>query len=219
MSGFLADLPTYLTAIGQTLFIVLVSLVVAGLLGLVLGVALAVTRRGGLLSNPGLFAVLNVVVNIVRPIPFVIFVIAIAPVTIGVLGTYLGPVAATFALSLAAAFAVSRIVEQSLVAVDPGVLEAARAAGASSLRTIVTVLIPEGLGPLILGYTFLFVGIVDMSAQVGLIGGGGLGDFAVTYGSQRYDWPVVYITVATIIVLVQIGQLVGNRLARLALRR
>jgi D-methionine transport system permease protein len=219
MNGFLADLPTYLTAIGQTLFIVLVSLVVAGALGLVLGVALAVTRRGGLLSNPVLFTVLNVVVNIVRPIPFVIFVIAIAPVTIGVLGTYLGPVAATFALSLAAAFAVSRIVEQSLVAVDPGVLEAARAAGASPLRTITTVLIPEGLGPLILGYTFLFVGIVDMSAQVGLIGGGGLGDFAVTYGSQRYDWPVVYITVATIIVLVQIGQLVGNRLARLALRR
>ncbi|MDH2443378.1 ABC transporter permease [Amnibacterium sp. CER49] len=219
MNGFLADLPTYLTAIGQTLFIVLVSLVVAGALGLVLGVALAVTRRGGLLSNPVLFAVLNVVVNIVRPIPFVIFVIAIAPVTIGVLGTYLGPAAATFALSLAAAFAVSRIVEQSLVAVDPGVLEAARAAGASPLRTIATVLIPEGLGPLILGYTFLFVGIVDMSAQVGLIGGGGLGDFAVTYGSQRYDWPVVYITVATIIVLVQIGQLVGNRLARLALRR
>jgi D-methionine transport system permease protein len=219
MQEFLADFPTYLTAIGQTLFIVLVSLVVAGLLGLVLGVALAVTRPGGLLSNPVLFTVLNVIVNIVRPIPFVIFVIAIAPVTIAVLGTYLGPSAATFALSLAAAFAVARIVEQSLVAVEPGVLEAARAAGAGPLRVILTVLIPEGLGPLILGYTFLFVGIVDMSAQVGLIGGGGLGDYAVTYGSQRYNWPVVYITVATIIVLVQVGQFVGNRLARLALRR
>ena len=77
----------------------------------------------------------------------------------------------------------------------------------------------SGLGPLILGYTFLFVGIVDMSAQVGLIGGGGLGDFAVTYGSQRYNWAVVYITVATIIVIVQVGQFAGNRLARLALRR
>jgi D-methionine transport system permease protein len=219
MGDFLANVPAYLTAIGQTLFIVGISLVVSGVLGLVLGVALAVTRSGGLLSNPVLFTVLNVVVNIVRPIPFIIFVVAVAPVTIAIIGTYIGPTAATFALSLAAAFAVSRIVEQSLVGVEPGVLEAARAAGASPLRIIVTVLIPEGLGPLILGYTFLFVGIVDMSAQVGLIGGGGLGDFAITYGSERYDWPIVYITVATIIVLVQAGQFAGNRLARRALRR
>jgi D-methionine transport system permease protein len=219
MDAFLTDLPAYVTAIGQTLFIVLVSLLAAGLLGLVVGVALAVTRPGGLLSNPVLHTVLNVIVNIVRPIPFVIFVIAVAPLTIAVLGTYLGPSAAAFALSLAAAFAVSRVVEQSLVAVEPGVLEAARAAGAGPLRIILTVLIPEGLGPLILGYTFLFVGIVDMSAQVGLIGGGGLGDYAITYGSQRFNWPVVYITVATIIVIVQVGQFIGNRLARLALRR
>jgi D-methionine transport system permease protein len=219
MDDFLANVPAYLTAIGQTLYIVVISLIVAGLLGLVLGVALAVTRPGGLLSNPVLFTVLNVVVNIVRPIPFVIFVVAIAPLTIAVIGTYIGPTAATFALSLAAAFAVSRIVEQSLISVEPGVLEAARAAGASPLRIIVTVLIPEGLGPLILGYTFLFVGIVDMSAQVGLIGGGGLGDYSITYGSQRSNWPVVYITVATIIVLVQVGQFAGNRLARRALRR
>ena len=219
MDGFLSNIPAYLTAIGQTLYIVFISMVVSGVLGLVLGVALAVTRRGGLLSSPTVYTVLNVVVNIVRPVPFVIFVLAIAPLTIAVLGTYLGPTGATFALSLSAAFAVSRIVEQNLVAVEPGVLEAARAAGASPLRIILTVLIPEGLGPLILGYTFLFVGIVDMSAQVGLIGGGGLGDFAITYGSQRYDWPVVYITVATIIVIVQVGQFAGNRLARLALRR
>lgn len=219
MEDFVADLPAYLNAIGQTLYIVLISVVVSGVLGLVLGVALAVTRAGGLLSNPALFTVLNVIVNIVRPIPFIIFVTAIAPLTIAVLGTYIGPTAATFALSLSAAFAVSRIVEQSLLAVEPGVLEAARAAGASPVRIIVTVLIPEGLGPLILGYTFLFVGIVDMSAQVGLIGGGGLGDYAITYGIQRSNFEVVYITVATIVVLVQVGQFAGNRLARIALRR
>jgi D-methionine transport system permease protein len=213
------DWESYLTAIGQTFYIVLVSTVVAGVLGLVLGVALAVTRRGGLLSNGPVYTVLNVVVNIVRPVPFIIFVTAIAPLTVLVLGTYLGPTAGTFALSLAAAFAVSRIVEQNLVAVEPGVLEAARAAGASPVRIIFTVLIPEGLGPLILGYTFLFVGIVDMSAQVGVIGGGGLGDYAITYGVQRSNYEVVYITLATIIVIVQVGQFVGNRLARLALRR
>lgn len=213
------DWESYLRAIGETFYIVVISTVVAGALGLVMGVALAVTRRGGLLSNPALFTVLNVVVNIVRPVPFIIFVTAIAPLTVLVLGTYLGPTAGTFALSLAAAFAVSRIVEQNLVAVEPGVLEAARAAGASPMRIICTVLIPEGLGPLILGYTFLFVGIVDMSAQVGVIGGGGLGDYAITYGVQRSNYEVVYITLATIVVIVQVGQFAGNRLARAALRR
>ena len=213
------DWESYLTAIGQTLYIVAISIVVSGVLGLVLGVALAVTRRGGLLSSPAVYTVLNVIVNIVRPIPFIIFVTAVSPLTIALLGTYIGPTAATFALSLSAAFAVSRIVEQNLVAVEPGVLEAARAVGASPVRIILTVLIPEGLGPLILGYTFLFVGIVDMSAQVGLIGGGGLGDYAITYGVQRSNYEVVYITMITIVVLVQLGQFAGNRLARVALRR
>ena len=101
---------------------------------------------------------------------------------------------------------------------EPG-WEAARAVGARPLSILVTVLIPEALGPVILGYTFIFVAVVDMSAQAGLFGGGGLGDFAITYGSQRYDWPVVYITVATIIVIVQAGQFLGNWLARQALRR
>jgi D-methionine transport system permease protein len=216
---FVSNLDVFVTAIGQTLFIVFVSMIVAGIFGLALGIALYATRPGNILANRGVFAVLNVVVNIVRPIPFVIFIAAVQPLTTAALGTYLGPSGAAFALSLAAAFAVSRIVEQSLISVEPGVIEAARAVGASPLRIIFTVLIPEGLGPLILGYSFIFVGIVDMSAQAGIVGGGGLGDFAITYGSQRYNWVVVYITVATIIVLVQLGQFLGNHLARKALRR
>ena len=219
MDELIADLPQYVQAIWDTLYIVAISLVASGVVGLVLGVALATTRSGGLLANRTAYTVLNVVVNIVRPIPFIIFVTAIDPLTILVVGTTIGPTAGAFALSVAAAFAVSRIVEQSLVGVEPGVLEAARAAGAGPLRIIATVLIPEGLGPLVLGYTFLFVGIVDMTAQVGAIGGGGLGDFAITYGAQRYNWPIVYLTVATIIVLVQVGQFAGNALARKALRR
>jgi D-methionine transport system permease protein len=105
------------------------------------------------------------------------------------------------------------------VGVDPGVVEAARAMGASPARIIFTVLIPEGLGPLTLGFTFIFVGLVDMSAQAGAIGGGGLGSFAITYGLQRYDWPIIYITVAVIIVIVQLGQLLGNYLSRKAMHR
>ncbi|KQQ27872.1 methionine ABC transporter permease [Frondihabitans sp. Leaf304] len=219
MDFFLSNTDVFITAIGQTLFMVVVSIVVAGILGLALGIGLYVFRPGNLLSNRAVFTVLNVVVNIVRPIPFVIFIAAIQPLTTQVVGTTIGPNAAAFALSLAAAFAVSRIVEQSLVGIDPGVIEAARAVGAGPIRIIFTVLIPEGLGPLILGYTFIFVGIVDMSAQAGILGGGGLGDFAVAYGSQRYNWPVVYITVAVIVVIVQLGQFAGNALARKALRR
>lgn len=219
MDFFLNNTDVFFTAIWTTLFIVFASLIAAGILGLALGIGLYVSRPGNLLGNRVVFTILNVVVNIVRPIPFVIFITAIYPVTKAVIGTTIGPQAATFALSLAAAFAVSRIVEQSLVGIEPGVIEAARAVGAGPLRIIFTVLIPEGLGPLILGYSFIFVGIVDMSAQAGLVGGGGLGDFAVTYGSQRSNWVVVWITVAAIVVLVQLGQFVGNHLARRALRR
>nr|WP_308469921.1 ABC transporter permease subunit [Kineococcus rubinsiae] len=219
MEGFLATVDVYRTAIGQTLFMSLVSMVVSGVLGLALGIALYATRPGNLMGSRVVFGVLGVVVNVVRPIPFVIFLAAVTPLQLAVVGTTVGTNAVTFAIALAAAFAVSRIVEQSLVGVDPGVVEAARAAGASRLGILLGVVVPEGLGPLVLGYTFVFVGIVDMSAQAGLVGGGGLGDYAITYGSQRYDYGIVYVSVATIIVIVQVGQLVGNRIARGVLRR
>jgi D-methionine transport system permease protein len=216
---FLTNLSVYRQAIGQTFYIVVISVAVGGVLGLGIGLALYATRPGSLLASRPVFIALNVIVNVIRPIPFVIFLTAIQPLMLRIIGTTIGTNAVTFALSLSAAFAVSRIVEQSLLAVDPGVIEAARAAGARPTSILVTVLIPEALGPVILGYTFIFVAVVDMSAQAGLFGGGGLGDFAITYGSQRYNWPVVYITVATIIVIVQAGQFLGNWLARRALRR
>jgi D-methionine transport system permease protein len=216
---FLTNLSVYRDAIGQTFYIVLISMAAGGVLGLVIGLALYATRPGSLLASRPVFIALNVLVNIVRPIPFVIFLTAIQPLILAAIGTTIGTNAVTFALSIAAAFAVSRIVEQSLLTVDPGVIEAARASGARPTSILVTVLIPEALGPVILGYTFIFVAVVDMSAQAGLFGGGGLGNFAITYGSQRYDWPIVYISVATIIVIVQAGQFLGNWLARRALRR
>lgn len=219
MSFFTSNLSTYESAIWQTLFIVGIATAVSGVLGLALGIMLYATRPGNLLANRPAFLVLNVIVNIVRPIPFVIFVTAVQPLTIAVIHTSIGTNAVTFALSLLAAFAVARIVEQNLVSVPPGVVEAAQMAGARRLSILLTVVVPESLGPLILGYTFMFVLIVDASAQAGLFGGGGLGDFAITYGSQRYNYTVVYITVATIVVLVQAGQFLGNWLARRALRR
>ncbi|GAB3579674.1 ABC transporter permease [Amycolatopsis endophytica] len=211
--------PVFWEAILQTLGMAVVTLVAGGALGLVLGVLLYTTRAGGLLANRFVFTVLNLLVNIIRPIPFIIFITAIGPLTIFTVGTSLGTVAATFALVIAATFGISRIVEQNLVTIDPGVIEAARAMGASPMRIILTLLVPEALGPLILGYTFVFVAIVDMTAVAGAVGGGGLGDFAIAYGYHRFDWAVTWLAVITIIVLVQGAQFLGNRLARKALRR
>ena len=211
--------PVLVTSIQETLVMVTVTVLVAGIAGLLLGAALYATRPGNLLEQPVVFAVLNMVVNIVRPVPFIIFITAVGPVTLALLGTTIGTGAAVFPMALMAAVVIGRVVEQNLVGVDPGVVEAARAAGAGRLRTLFGIVIPEALGPLILGYTFMFIAIVDMSAMVGVVGGGGLGNFAIMYGYQQFDWTVTLVTVVVIIVFVQLAQLVGNTLAARVLRR
>nr|WP_040835334.1 methionine ABC transporter permease [Nocardia brevicatena] len=211
--------PVLLESIGTTIYLVAVTFVVAGLIGLSLGTALYTTRRGGLLANAPIHLLLNVVVNIVRPIPFIILLAALGPITLNVVGTTIGTEAALFVMIVAASFGIARIVEQNLVTVDPGVIEAARAMGAGLLRVILTVLIPEALGPLVLGYTFVVIAIVDMSAMAGTVGGGGLGDFALVYGYQRFDWEVTLVATLLIIAGVQAIQFLGNRIARKVLRR
>lgn len=211
--------PVFLTSIGQTLVMVTVTMVIGGFFGLVIGILLYTTRKGGLLQSGPAYTILNVIVNFVRPIPFIIFITAVGPLTLLAMGTTIGTAAAIFPLTLAASFGISRIVEQNLVSIDPGVIEAARAMGASPLRIITTLLIPEALGPLILGYTFAFVAVVDMTAVAGAVGGGGLGNFAIVFGYQRFNWVVTWVAVITIIILVQVAQFVGNWLARKALRR
>ncbi|NGX08251.1 ABC transporter permease subunit [Mycobacteroides franklinii] len=211
--------PQLFEAFGDTLYMVSITLVVGGLIGLGLGVLLYTTRSGGLLQNRALHTLLNVVVNIVRPIPFVVLIAALGPITLGVVGTTIGTTAVVFVMIVAASFAIARIVEQNLVTIDPGVIEAARAVGAGPLRIILTLLVPEALGPLILGYTFVLIGIVDMSAMAGLVGGGGLGDFAIVQGYQRFNWQVTIVSTVIIIALVQAAQFLGNYLARKALRR
>lgn len=203
----------------ETLYIVAVTLGIGGVGGLVIGVTLYVTRKNGLLANAPVSIALNLLVNFFRPIPFVIFIGAVQPLARLVVGVGIGNSAIIFALSLAAAFGISRIVEQNLVGVDPGVIEAARAMGAGRPRIILTVLIPEALGPLVLGYTFVFVALVDMSAIAGVIGGGGLGNFAIVYGYRQFNPVVTWVAVIAIVVIVQVAQFAGNRLARKILRR
>lgn len=211
--------PAMVKAFGDTMYMVAITMVIGGLAGLAVGLGLYLSRPGNLFQSKLLFNVLNVLVNIVRPIPFIIFIAAIGPLTRVMVGTTLGPTAGAFAMCIMATFAFSRLVEQNLVALDPGVIEAARAMGASRFRVIRTVIIPEALGPLILAYTFLFIGVVDMSAMVGAIGSGGLGDMAIRHGYQRMNWEITYVVVVIIIILVQLAQFLGNWLAKKALRR
>ena len=162
---------------------------------------------------------MNILVNFIRPIPFIIMIAMFAPLTLMVVGTTIGRNAAIFVMIIAATFAVARIVEQNLVAIDPGKIEAARSMGATPWQIITTVIIPEALGPLVLGYTFIFIAVVDMSAMAGYVGAGGLGDFAIVYGYRSYDWEVMYAAVLIIILIVQIAQFLGNWLSKKIMRR
>ncbi|MFJ4190522.1 methionine ABC transporter permease [Kitasatospora sp. NPDC089509] len=211
--------PKLIDATGETVYMVLLTLLLSSVLGLALGLLLYATRKGNLLQNRPVFAVLNLLINLVRPVPFIIAIIALAPLTRAVTGTMIGTDAAVFPMVVVATFGVARIVETNLVSVDPGVIEAARAMGAGPLRVLLTVLVPEALGPLVLGLTFVLVALIDFSAVAGMVGGGGVGNLAMTYGYQRFDTSVMVVTVAILIALVQLAQLAGNLLARKVLRR
>ncbi len=198
---------------------VAVTLLIGGVAGLLIGAALYATRPGNLFANRVVFNVLNLVINVIRPIPFIIFLTAVGPVTKAIAGTTLGTEAAIVPMTIMAAVVIGRVVEQNLVAVDPGIVEAALAIGAKRLSILFGVVIPEALAPLILGYTFMFIAVVDMSAMAGYIGGGGLGNFAIIYGYQQFNQEATWVTVAIIIVIVQVGQIFGNWLAQRILRR
>jgi D-methionine transport system permease protein len=211
--------PEFWDAALETLYMTTYALVLAGILGTIIGVGLYVTRPGGLMQNRLVNGLLELLVNFFRPIPFVIFIAVLQPVTRAVIGIGIGTTAGAFAIGIAAAFAIGRIVEQHLVSVSPGVIEAARAMGAGPWRILFTVAIPESLGPLILGYTFIVVALIDMTAMAGLIGGGGLGAFAQIYGFRKFEPVVMWAAIILIVVFVHLVQLLGTRLARKAMRR
>lgn len=219
MNDLIELLPKLWTSAGESLVMVTIAMIFGGIGGLLLGLALYLCREGNLLANRAVYVTVNVLVNTFRPIPFVIFIGAIMPLSRLVVGTGIGGPAFIFAMSLAASFGISRLVEQNLLTVGPGVIEAARAAGASPFRIIRSVLLPEALGPLILGYTFALIAVVDMSAIAGAIGGGGLGNFALQYGYRQMNPWVTWAAVLVIIVIVQTVQLLGNAIARRLLRR
>lgn len=209
-----AFLPRLEGAIFQTLIMVCGAFLTSTIIGLLMGLLLYATRPGNLLQNAVVFNILNFIINIIRPVPFLIVAVSIIPFTRLIMGTSIGPVAAIVPLTLVASVAIARIAESNLVAVDPGSIEVGAAMGASPARVLFTIVIPESLGPLVLGFTYIFVALVDATAVAGVIGGGGLGDLAMTYGYQRFDWVVVLIIVVILILLVQLAQWIGNAISK-----
>ena len=199
---------------GETLYMVAVAALIATLLGLPLGVFLATSGRGELFAAPWANRVLGVVVNATRSTPFIILVVAIIPFTRLIAGTSIGTSAAVVPLTVAATPFIARLIEGAIREVDQGLIEAARAFGASPLQIVRKVLIPEALPGIVLGLTLAIVSLLGFSAMVGAVGGGGLGDLGIRYGYQRFMPEMMLAVVVVLIVLVQAVQSIGDRLAR-----
>lgn len=198
----------------QTIYMVAVSGLIGTVLGLPLGVFLATSKRGELLSAPVTNSVLGLVVNALRSIPFIILVVAIIPFTRMIAGTSIGTTAAIVPLTLAAAPFIARIVETAIREVEGGLIEAARAMGATPGQIISKVLLPEALPGIVLGLTLAMVSLIGYSAMVGAVGGEGLGDLGIRYGYQRFMPDVMLAVVVILIVLVQGVQSLGEWIAR-----
>ncbi|WP_298948523.1 methionine ABC transporter permease [uncultured Paracoccus sp.] len=203
----------------QTLYMVAVSTLLGTLFGLPLGVFLATSQRGELLSAPWLNKVLGLIVNAARSVPFIILVVAIIPFTRMIAGTSIGTTAAIVPLTLAATPFIARLVENAIREVDAGLIEAARAMGATPLQIIRKVLVPEALPGITLGLTLAVVSLIGYSAMVGAVGGEGLGDLGIRYGYQRFMPEVMLAVVVILIVMVQLVQSVGEWIAARVDRR
>jgi D-methionine transport system permease protein len=203
----------------QTLYMVGVAAALGTLFGLPLGVFLATSQKDEILAAPAVNRVLGAVVNATRSTPFIILVVAIIPFTRLVAGTSIGTTAAIVPLVVAATPFIARIVESAIREVDPGLIEAARAMGATPLQIVRKVLVPEAMPSISLGLTLAVVSLIGYSAMVGAVGGGGLGDLGIRYGYQRFMPDVMLAVVVILIALVQSVQTVGDMIARRLNRR
>ncbi|MGC5344797.1 methionine ABC transporter permease [Streptomyces sp. DT24] len=203
----------------DTLYMVLWSAVVTVLVGLPLGVLLVLTDKGGLLQNVVVNKVVGVIVNIGRSLPFIILLIALIPFTTWVVGTFIGPTAMIVPLAVGAVPFFARLVETAVREVDHGLVEAVQSMGGSIPTIVRKVLLPQALPSLISGITTTVIVLIGYSAMAGAVGGEGLGSKAVTYGFQRFDNQFMLITVALLIVIVTVVQLIGDGAVRLLARR
>lgn len=200
------------SGIGETFYMVIVSTAVAYVLGIPLGVIIFITDKNGICKNRVINLVTGFFINVVRSIPFLILLVAILPFTRLIVGTTIGSTATIVPLVVAAAPFVARMVESSLKEVDPGIIEAAKAMGSSPWQIIYKVLIPEAKPSLLVGGTITLATILGYSAMAGFVGGGGLGAIAVNYGYYRYQTDVMIVTVALLVIVVQVFQEAGIHL-------
>lgn len=203
----------------DTLYMVLWSTLVTVLVGLPLGVLLVLTDKGGLLRNTPVNKVIGVIVNIGRSLPFIILLIALIPFTTWVVGTFIGPTAMIVPLAVGAIPFFARLVETAVREVDHGLVEAVQSMGGSIPTIVRKVLLPQALASLVSGVTTTVIVLIGYSAMAGAVGGEGLGSKAVTYGFQRFDNQFMLITVALLIVIVTVIQLIGDGAVRLLARR
>ncbi|WP_160678422.1 methionine ABC transporter permease [Clostridium sp. C8-1-8] len=197
-------------ALGKTLYMVIISTIIASILGFILAILLIITDKNGLKPNRVIFSILDFVINIFRSFPFIILIVAIIPLTRFIVGKSIGETAALVPLTIGAAPFIARVIEGALKEVDKGLIEAAKSFGASDTQIIFKVMVKEALPSIISGVTLSVISILGYSAMAGAVGAGGLGAVALTYGYQRFDNQVMFYTVFTLIVLVQILQSIGN---------
>lgn len=209
----------FLEALAATFYMLGVSLFFGSVLGIVIGILVVVTRPGGVKPNAAISLILNVVINLTRSLPFIILLVAILPFTRWVVGSSIGVDAAIVPLTLMIAPFIGRLVENSLLEVPEGIVEAAKSMGATPVQIFTRFLLPEARGSLVLALTTATIGLLDATAMAGTVGAGGIGDLAISYGYQRFDGFAMLLTVITLIVIVQAIQLFGSRLARRLRRR
>jgi D-methionine transport system permease protein len=214
MDGFFAnvDWPEIGRATVDTLLMLGGSMVLTVLFGVPLGVLLYLSGKGRLAANPALNAVLSLIVNILRSVPFIILLIVMLPVTVLLVGTSLGVAGAIPPLVVGAAPFYARLVETALREVDKGVVEATQAMGGSTFQIVARALLPEAMPGIIAGATVTAIALVSYTAMAGVVGAGGLGDLAIRFGYQRFQTDVMVVTVVLLLVLVQLLQMLGDRL-------
>lgn len=197
----------------QTLYMTMVSTLLAYLVGIPLGIRVVTSAPGSISPNRTLHETLSRIINIGRSIPFIILLVALLPFTRLVAGTTIGPTAAIVPLTIAAIPFVARIIEQSLVEVDGGLIEMAQAMGATTGQIILKVLLAESMPSIIRGISITIINLIGYSAMAGAVGGGGLGDLAIRYGYHRRQSDVMLVTIVLLVIIVELIQMTGNSLA------
>ena len=211
--------PLIIQGIFESLYMTLASTFLAYVIGLPMGILLVTSEEEGIYPLKGLNVVLNVTVNIIRSIPFLILLIVVIPFTRFVTGTTIGSTATVVPLVIAAAPFIARLVESSVKEVDQGIIEASLSMGASPMQIVMKVMLPESKPSLFLGAAIAITTILGYSAMAGIVGGGGLGDIAIRFGYYRYESGVMIVTVVLLVLIVQIFQEVGMKIAQKADKR